>query len=106
MNGFGFAQIIRPRSGPSIPELLCTTTPGRLSPESRAVALLREAGVAFTTEVLVGHIAQAIAHRADELGCAGIVMGTRGKTAIGNLILGSVAHPVVHFANVPVTLIK
>ena len=71
-----------------------------------AVALLREAGVNFTTEVLVGHIAQAIAHRADELGCAGIVMGTRGKTAIGNLILGSVANQVVHFANVPVTLIK
>lgn len=71
-----------------------------------AVALLREAGVNFTTEVLVGHIAQAIAHRADELGCAGIVMGTRGKTAIGNLILGSVANQVVHFAKVPVTLIK
>ncbi len=44
MNGFGFVQIIRPRSGLSIPELLCTTTPGRLSLESRAVALLREAG--------------------------------------------------------------
>lgn len=71
-----------------------------------AVTLLRESGVAFTTEVLVGHVAQTIAHRADELGCAGIVMGTRGKTAIGNLILGSVANQVVHFANVPVTLIK
>lgn len=44
MNGFGFAQIVRPRPGPSIPEILCTTTPGRLSTESRAVALLREAG--------------------------------------------------------------
>jgi hypothetical protein len=44
INGFGFAQIIRPRTGPSIPEILCGTTPGRLSLESRAVALLREAG--------------------------------------------------------------
>jgi hypothetical protein len=43
-NGFGFAQIVRPRSGPSIPEILCGTTPGRLSLESRAVALLRLAG--------------------------------------------------------------
>jgi ribonuclease G len=44
INGFGFAQIIRPRTGPSVPEMLCGTLTGRLSPESRAVALLREAG--------------------------------------------------------------
>lgn len=44
INGFGFAQIVRPRRGPSIPELLCGTTPGRLTAESRAIALLREAG--------------------------------------------------------------
>jgi ribonuclease G len=44
LNGFGFAQIVRTRTGPSIPEILCGTTPGRLSLESRAVALLREAG--------------------------------------------------------------
>jgi hypothetical protein len=43
-NGFGFAQIVRARRGPSIPELVCGTTPGRLSLESRAIALLREAG--------------------------------------------------------------
>jgi ribonuclease G len=44
MSGFGFAQIVRPRRGPSIPELVCGVTPGRLSLESRAIALLREAG--------------------------------------------------------------
>jgi ribonuclease G len=44
VNGFGFLQIVRPRSRPSIPEILCGTTPGRLSLESRAVALLRDAG--------------------------------------------------------------
>jgi hypothetical protein len=44
INGFGFAQIIRPRIRPSIPEMLCGTTPGRLSVESRVVSLLREAG--------------------------------------------------------------
>ncbi|MGC1469957.1 MAG: ribonuclease E/G [Sphingorhabdus sp.] len=43
INGFGFAQIVRPRPGPSIPEVLCGITPGRLSLESRAIALLREA---------------------------------------------------------------
>jgi ribonuclease G len=44
INGFGFAQIVRARRGPSIPELICGITPGRLSLESRAIALLREAG--------------------------------------------------------------
>jgi hypothetical protein len=44
VNGFGFVQIVRPRTGPSVPEILCSTLVGRLSPESRAIALLREAG--------------------------------------------------------------
>ncbi|MGL5839191.1 MAG: ribonuclease E/G [Sphingorhabdus sp.] len=44
INGYGFTQIIRPRRGPSIPEILCGTAPGRLSLESRAIALLRAAG--------------------------------------------------------------
>jgi ribonuclease G len=44
INGFGLAQLIRARRGPSVPELLCGTLTGRLSLESRAVALLRDAG--------------------------------------------------------------
>ncbi|MFM7028384.1 MAG: ribonuclease E/G [Chakrabartia sp.] len=43
INGFGFAQIVRPRTGPSLPELLCGTTPGQLSAEAQALALLRAA---------------------------------------------------------------
>jgi hypothetical protein len=35
-----------------------------------------------------------------------IVMGTRGMTAFGQMLLGSVASRVVHFAAVPVTLVK
>lgn len=42
-NGFGFVQIVRPRPGPSIPEIVSGTMPGRLSLESRAIALLRAA---------------------------------------------------------------
>jgi ribonuclease G len=44
MNGFGFCQIIRPRSVPSVMEWLCGTIPGRRSLETRAIALLRDAG--------------------------------------------------------------
>lgn len=43
INGYGFCQIIRPRPAASIPEMLCGTTPGRLSVETQALMLLREA---------------------------------------------------------------
>jgi nucleotide-binding universal stress UspA family protein len=71
-----------------------------------ASQVLKEAGVPYTTEVLIGNIGEVIARRADDLGCDGIVMGTRGRTAIGNLFMGSVATRVVHSAKVPVTLVK
>jgi ribonuclease G len=44
VNGFGFAQIVRARTAPSVAEILCETTPGRLSAPSLGVALLRAAG--------------------------------------------------------------
>jgi len=71
-----------------------------------AEAVLKEAGVSHTKDVLVGHLGQVIADHADSLGCDGIVMGTRGSGALGNLLLGSVATKVIHSANVPVTLVK
>lgn len=68
--------------------------------------LLADAGIPYTTEVLVGHVAEQIASRADELHCDSIVMGTRGMSAVGNLLMGSVSTKVVHHAHVPVTLVK
>jgi nucleotide-binding universal stress UspA family protein len=60
----------------------------------------------FVLEQLEGDPAETIAHRADELGCESITMGTHGLTSIGILFLGSVAQKVVHYATVPVTLVK
>ena len=71
-----------------------------------AEKLFRQAAVPYTRDVLVGPVAAVIAKRADELGCDSIVIGTRGMTAIGNLLMGSVATRVVHFSHVPVTLVK
>lgn len=68
--------------------------------------LLAEAGVAHTSEVLIGRPGAAIAHCAEDRRCDMIVMGTRGMSAIGNLLMGSVSTRVIHFANVPVTLVK
>jgi nucleotide-binding universal stress UspA family protein len=71
-----------------------------------AQELAEKSGVGFTSEILVGDIAPALAKRAAELQCDEIVMGTRGMSAIGNLVMGSVATKVVHWAVVPVTLVK
>ncbi|MFN0315487.1 MAG: universal stress protein, partial [Burkholderiales bacterium] len=71
-----------------------------------AEKVLKEAAVPYTKEILAGPVAKSLAQCADALGCKGIVLGTRGMTAIGNLVMGSVATKLVHFANVPVTLVK
>ena len=71
-----------------------------------AEKVLRDAGVPFTSEILIGSIPLRISQRADELGCDGIVMGSVGRTAIGSLLMGSVASKVAHHSNVPVTLVK
>ena len=64
------------------------------------------AGVACKRHVRIGHAAVEIADCARELGCDAIVMGTRGLGRVANLVLGSVAHKVVHLADVPVTLVR
>ena len=71
-----------------------------------AVDAAKAAGVSYTSEILVGETASMIVKRADELNCDGIVMGTRGMSAVGNLVMGSVATKVVHLTKLPVTLIK
>jgi nucleotide-binding universal stress UspA family protein len=64
------------------------------------------AGVTFTSQVLYGDIPQSIVSCAETLGCDGIVMGTRGLSAILNLVAGSVATKVIHLTKLPVTLVK
>jgi nucleotide-binding universal stress UspA family protein len=71
-----------------------------------AIEKAKRAGVPFTTEVLIGDIPESIASCAKALACDGIVMGTRGMSAIGNLVMGSVATKVVHLTKLPVTLVK
>lgn len=74
-----------------------------LDPAERAVAA---AGLQSSATVVVGPVAQTIVAQADSLGCDAIVMGNRGLTALGDLVLGSVAVKVLHLARCPVTLVK
>ena len=72
-----------------------------------SVAQARLAGLdAVTAEPAVGLPAQEIARAATDVRADLIVMGTRGMSALGGLLLGSVAQRVVHLASVPVLLAK
>jgi nucleotide-binding universal stress UspA family protein len=71
-----------------------------------ARAILKAAGVTCVEHMEQGEVAPTIARVATELDCDQIVMGTRGHTALGDLLLGSVAVKVLHLTTIPVTLVK
>jgi nucleotide-binding universal stress UspA family protein len=71
-----------------------------------SAAVLEQAGIAYTTRVLVGDVGSMLAKYAVSEGCDVIFMGTRGMSAISNLMLGSVATKVLHLAEVPVVLVR
>lgn len=71
-----------------------------------AEAELRDSGVRYTKEVLVGRIGETIARHAERLRCDAIVMGRHGKTTVGDLFMGSVAMKVLHLTRLPVLLVR
>ena len=71
-----------------------------------AIALCAQAAIPCIEHIGVGAPGPTIAAFAEELGCAQIVMGTRGLGAAGGLLMGSVANDVVRHAKMPVTLVK
>jgi nucleotide-binding universal stress UspA family protein len=73
-----------------------------LAPSKKA---LDAAGVKYTAHTLVGRIAESIIEQAKQSGSDMIYMGTRGMTALSNMVLGSVATRVLHLAHIPVVLI-
>ncbi|HWR88567.1 MAG TPA: universal stress protein [Acidiferrobacterales bacterium] len=73
---------------------------------AQARTILKAAGIACVEHIEQGEIAPTVARLAQELVCDQIVMGTHGRSALGDLVLGSVAVKVLHLAKVPVTLVK
>jgi nucleotide-binding universal stress UspA family protein len=68
--------------------------------------LLAAAGLAHEHHIVVGDPAETLARMARERGCDLIVIGSRGMSAVANLIMGSVATRVLHLAEVPVLLVR
>ena len=69
-------------------------------------ALVKDAGLRCEKHPLVGPVGRVLAERAQSLGCDAIVMGTHGRSALGNILIGSTATKVIHFSDIPVTLVK
>jgi nucleotide-binding universal stress UspA family protein len=71
-----------------------------------AKAELDRAGVRYTSFIEFGEPADVVAARAKEWAVDLIVMGTHGRTAVGTLLMGSVAQKVLREVDVPVMLVK
>lgn len=69
-------------------------------------AMLDEAGVAYKAHALVGPLAESIVSLCSLLECDEIVMGSQGRTALADLLIGSTVTRVVHLSKVPVLLVK
>jgi nucleotide-binding universal stress UspA family protein len=79
------------------------------SPVSAAVEELTKAGVTAHGEVrdtTFGHAAREIMQDADEHDVGVIVMGSRGRSDLAGLVLGSTAHKVIHLADRPVLVVR
>jgi nucleotide-binding universal stress UspA family protein len=72
-----------------------------LAPSKR---VLDAAGVKYHAHREVGQIAETIVEQAKRLDSSMICMGTRGMTALSNMLLGSTATKVLHLAHIPVVL--
>jgi nucleotide-binding universal stress UspA family protein len=71
-----------------------------------AIKAAEKARVKFEAKMLRGQVAQAIAKAAADAGCELIVLGSKGRSAIKDLLIGSVAQRVASLSDVPVTLVK
>ncbi len=79
------------------------------SPVAAAVEALTKAGVNAHGEVrntTFGHAAREIMEDAKEHDVGVIVMGTRGRSDLGGLLVGSTAHKVIHLADRPVLVVR
>ena len=71
-----------------------------------AKKLLDGAGIAYQAQVLVGDPAESIVKHCRKARCDLVALGAKGRSALGDMLLGSTASKVLHLSDIPVLLIK
>lgn len=66
----------------------------------------RSQNIRISTEVAVGHPADTIVKFANENDCSLIIVGHRGRSKLGGLLLGSVSRHIVTLAHCSVTVVR
>jgi nucleotide-binding universal stress UspA family protein len=75
----------------------------------RVVASVKDAGASARGELIdgiSGHTAKSISEAAREAGAELIVVGSRGLTDFGSMMLGSVTHRLLHVGQIPVLIAR
>lgn len=70
-----------------------------------AVQSLEESGVAVSTALKYGHIAETLAQIAKEVNASQIIVGRTGHSSLSSRLFGSVAGSLAQAAPVPVTIV-
>ncbi|WP_320175259.1 universal stress protein [Maridesulfovibrio sp.] len=69
-------------------------------------AFLKDKNINHEEKIIGGSTAKAIKTVADTEKCDLIIMGSKGKSDLEGLVIGSVTHKVLHTAEIPVLVIK
>ncbi|MFT4301093.1 MAG: universal stress protein [Desulfovibrio sp.] len=73
---------------------------------SDASSAFATSDITIQTYLKYGSIAKTIINTASELGCSMIIMGTRGRSELTSMVIGSVSHDVLRHATMPVLLVN
>ena len=102
--GFGFGYAPPPADVEQIDESVRRHATGAVG---EAVSDLTEQGVTASPRVepMAGSIASTVLAVGDDLDADAIVLGTRGRSGLKSLLLGSVSHAVLQHADRPVLVV-
>ena len=98
-------EVMPPRGGSYVTEMADEAQ----ASVDEAVAELTQAGIkahGVVKNTLYGHAAREIVNDAKAHDVGAIIMGSRGRSDLTGLVLGSTAHKVIHLTDRPVLIVR